>query len=382
MVIEVWGHVIKGRILHGRSMLDLVTEITEYTGRMQALPAWTQNGAIIGMEGGTEAVRETVERVLSGNKRGISVPVSGVWLQDWVGLRHSYDGDRLVWNWQLDWRHYPHWGQLLDSLASKGIKVLTYINPYFSAPFITGEKAIAAGYRNLYQEGLDHGYFVRDPSGKKAYQLWSGSIKFCMLDTTNPAAREWMKSIVKDVLLRNISSSGFMTDFGEYLPFDAKLFNGSVEAAAYHNLYPQEWGRVVAEAVEEHHSEQLFFQRQETGFRYAQLAEAAKQESEIVYFMRSGWMQSPGLKGLLFWLGDQMVSWDRHDGIKSVLVAALSGGIGGHSLTHSDIGGYTMVRSFGRTRYISLYFVSFRYIPDGCAAASVRTHRRALAAMD
>lgn len=31
----------------------------------------------------------------------------GVWLQDWVGMRHSWDGDRLIWNWELNKDWYP-----------------------------------------------------------------------------------------------------------------------------------------------------------------------------------------------------------------------------------------------------------------------------------
>jgi hypothetical protein len=32
---------------------------------------------------------------------------TGIWLQDWVGLQHSWDGDRLIWNWELNNDHYP-----------------------------------------------------------------------------------------------------------------------------------------------------------------------------------------------------------------------------------------------------------------------------------
>ena len=78
VVVEIWGSSLKGetqllpisrsstiaypnrycfqsgRILHGKSMLDLITEITAITGRMKPLPQWTQQGAVAGLEGGTE----------------------------------------------------------------------------------------------------------------------------------------------------------------------------------------------------------------------------------------------------------------------------------------------------------------------------------------
>ncbi len=40
-----------------------------------------------------------------------------------------------------------------------------------------------------------------------------------------------------------------MCDFGEYLPFDSKLFSGE-DPAAYHNRYPEEWARLVREALQ------------------------------------------------------------------------------------------------------------------------------------
>lgn len=54
VIVEIWGSSLKGRILHGKSMLELITEITAITGRMKPLPQWTQQGAVAGLEGGTE----------------------------------------------------------------------------------------------------------------------------------------------------------------------------------------------------------------------------------------------------------------------------------------------------------------------------------------
>ena len=43
---------------------------------------------------------------------------------------------------------------------------------------------------------------------------------------------------------------------------------------------------------------------------------AAGREEDIVFFNRSGYIQSPRYS-TLFWVGDQLVDWDEHDGIKS-----------------------------------------------------------------
>ena len=134
-----------------------------------------------------------------------------------------------------------------------------------------------------------------------------------------------MKQILKRNMVQETGASGWMADFGEHLPFDAILHSG-VEASLFHNQYPLEWAKINEEALAEYNIE--------TGVY----------SNELVYFMRSASLTSPGHTSL-FWLGDQCVSWDSFDGIKTIVTAALSGGIGGHSLTHSDIGGYTMVRS-------------------------------------
>lgn len=367
VVIEAWSHSLRGRILYGSSLLSLITEITAYTGRMKALPAWTQTGAIVGMQGGTEVVLKNLDKLrlndsvinkllsystnndnllatklstaklpatkLSANDSH-APPLAGVWLQDWVGQRHSYDGDRLQWNWVLNEQHYPDWHEkLVQPLAKQNTRMLTYINPFFSlTPSTVSDKSNSSSRRDLYGEGIEHGYFVKD-SSNNSYLLASGSIEFHMVDFTNPGARIWMKEIIKQELIKNAQSSGWMTDFGEYLPFDAVLFDGS-SAASQHNVYPQQWAMLNEEACREAHAEGLL-----NTFPGGQSAEGTS--CEFLYFLRSGWTQSPK-HARLFWLGDQLVTWDEHDGLKSSIVAALSGGLTGHSLTHTDIGGYTM----------------------------------------
>jgi alpha-glucosidase len=42
-------------------------------------------------------------------------------------------------------------------------------------------------------------------------------------------------------------------------------------------------------------------------------------------------------------MGDQLPTFDKHDGMWSALVAQLNGAMSGYTLTHSDIGGYTSI---------------------------------------
>ena len=70
-----------------------------------------------------------------------------------------------------------------------------------------------------------------------------------------------------------------------------------------------------------------------------------KHKDEIVYFMRAGSTFSPKYTSL-FWMGDQLPSFDKYDGLQSALIGQLNGGLSGFTLGHSDIGGYTTIDQF------------------------------------
>ena len=139
-----------------------------------------------------------------------------------------------------------------------------------------------------------------------------------------------------------------MADFGEGLPYDAVLSSGA-DPKTYHDRYAEEWARVNREAISE-----------------------AGRDDDIVFFNRSGYMKSPRY-ATLFWVGDQLVDWDEHDGIKSAVTGLLSSGLSGYSLEHSDIGGYTAIDNpllqYHRSKELLL-----RWIELGAFTAVFRTH--------
>ena len=56
-------------------------------------------------------------------------------------------------------------------------------------------------------------------------------------------------------------------------------------------------------------------------------------EGEAIFMMRAGHSRSPRYNTLA-WVGDQLVTWDEHDGLKSSLRALISSGISGFSINH------------------------------------------------
>lgn len=301
--VEVWRPSVRATLYSGDSPADLLRAHTEDTGRQRALPDWSGEGAIIGVQGGTDAVRAAVAGL-----RAAGAHVSGVWAQDWSGQRRTDFGERLWWNWELDRDRYPGWEELIAELHEEGVRMLTYVNPFLVD---TADKPEPAR-RPLFEEALAAGYLVRSPEGGP-YLLDQGGFEAALVDLTNPNAWKWFR----DVIVTEVAGSGadgWMADFAEGLPMDALLYDGAPEE--WHNRWPVEWARLNREARE------------------------AAGVPEALVFHRSAGLGSAA-DASLFWAGDQLVTFDRHDGLGSAVRGLLSAGVSGMTLNHSDAGGYT-----------------------------------------
>ncbi|KAF7819084.1 Alpha-glucosidase yihQ [Senna tora] len=313
--IQIHGNSVEGRILHGNSPCELIEHFTETIGRQPELPEWIISGAIVGMQGGTDTVRHIWDEL-----RAYDVPISAFWLQDWVGQRETVIGSQLWWNWEVDALRYRGWKELIKDLSAHHIKVMTYCNPCL-AP--VDEKPNIR--RNHFEEAKQLDILVKDKNGDP-YMVPNTAFNVGMLDLTHPKTATWFKQVLREMVDDGVR--GWMADFGEGLPVDAILYSGEDPISA-HNRYPELWAQVNREFVEEWKSNSLEKLKED-------------QEEGMVFFMRAGFRNSPRW-GMLFWEGDQMVSWQVNDGIKSSVVGLLSSGISGFAFNHSDIGGYCTV---------------------------------------
>ncbi|KAK9671199.1 hypothetical protein RND81_12G013000 [Saponaria officinalis] len=313
--IQVHGSSVEGAILHGNSPTELIEIFTETIGRPPELPRWIISGAVVGMQGGTQAVRDTWDVL-----RTYDVPISSFWLQDWVGQRETLVGSQLWWNWEVDTTRYEGWQQLVKELSNQNIKVMSYCNPCL-AP--SDEKPNRT--RNLFEEAKKLDILVKDENGEP-YMVPNTAFDVGMLDLTHPETAPWFKLILKNMVDDGVR--GWMADFGEGLPVDATLYSGEDPIAA-HNRYPELWAKLNREFVDEWKDSCVGKEKEDP-------------EEALVFFMRAGFRNSPKW-AMLFWEGDQMVSWQKNDGIKSSVVGLLSSGISGYALNHSDIGGYCSV---------------------------------------
>ena len=324
--IEVWEIPARIELWARPSYVELVKTLSERFGRQPPLPEWVYRGAIIGLKDAQNSFVRLDKYIDAGTA------VSALWCEDWAGVRETSFGTRLFWDWSYSRTRYPELPRRIAELAARGIRYMGYVNPYLCVDgkhFPVAEKA---------------GYFCKRQDSDATYLVDFGEFECGVLDLTNPEAVEWYVERIIGKELLDIGASGWMADFGEYLPTDIRLSNGK-SATLAHNEWPVLWAELNARAVA---------RRGKTG--------------EAIFFMRAGYSGTQRHCPLL-WAGDQSVDFTRHDGIGTVITAALSSGLLGNAFHHSDVGGYTSL--FGNVRTAELLK---RWVEMAAFTPVMRTH--------
>ena len=325
-------------VFHADTIIDHVRLFTLKYGRQPIdLPEWTQKGAMLGLMGGSTRVNGIVDTLLQ-NK----VDVSAVWIQDWCGLRrHNIAGQlhwRVWWDWQSDNTLYqPSVREFAAKLQAKNIKVLGYINPFL----------VNATNSKYFNEAIANNYAVKY-KGKLDVVHQGPDWDAVMIDLLNPKAYEWFKALIIKELFTVANLDGFMSDFGEYYPYE---YTNSTE----HIKFVEKWSLLNKELKQAHHEDTLIF-------------------------MRSGTLK--GKENVnLYWSGDQMHIYNIYDGLAAVLNGYLQASISGFGIMHSDIGGITTV-AVGISKLLLGYKRSFdvliRWSEMNVFESVLRTHDSSL----
>ncbi len=299
--VEVWSNSARFEFFSATDPKELVSQLSARFGRQPQLPEWAIAGAIVGLKSGESSFDRLDAYIDAG------AAVSGLWCEDWAGIRQTSFGRRLFWDWHLGERsaqRYPDLESRIAELGERGIRFLAYVNPYLAVD------------ADLFTEAAACGHFCQQLDHDEPHLVDFGEFDCGVLDFTREATREWFAERILGRELLDRGVMGWMADFGEYLPTDLRLADGS-DPMKMHNRWPVLWGEVNARAVAG---------RGKTG--------------EAVFFMRAGFSGVQTHCPLL-WAGDQSVDFSRHDGIGTVITAALSAGLVGNAYSHSDCGGYT-----------------------------------------
>ncbi len=138
-------------------------------------------------------------------------------------------------NFQWDDAVFPDPENMLKRLKAKGLHICVWINPYI------GQKS------PLYDEGLEHGYFIKTTSGDTwQWDLWQPGM--AIVDFTNPAATKWYLDYLEALLDMGVDC--FKTDFGERIPTENVCYFDGSDPDKMHNYYAYLYNKVVFELLE------------------------------------------------------------------------------------------------------------------------------------
>lgn len=308
----------------GESYRDLQKVIAGHVPNRMNLPDWCFDGMILGVQGGTETV---LSKAFAMQDAGAKV--NAVWCQDWSGENRTVMGKQVFWNWEADETLYPNLKEAVQKLNARGIRFLGYINPY-----------LVEGGR-LYNECKEKNYLIRRENGE-VYHIRSTTFDAGMLDLTNPEVVRFIKeTLIRDHML-SLGFSGWMADFGEYLPVDAVLYDG--DPKALHNVWPVLWAKLNREAIEEFG------------------------KGDEMFFVRSGYLGIQEYAPIL-WNGDQHTDLTKDYGMPCIMPASFNLGFSGVTMIHSDIGGFF---SFGKMKRNAELFT--RWMEMNAFSILMRSH--------
>ena len=311
-------------LLAGEDLPTLCRALADLIPNRQYLPDWCYEGMILGVQGGTDTVvKKALAMVDAGAK------IAAVWSQDWSGELRTIMGKQVWWNWEVDETLYPNLREAIQKLNARGVKFLAYINPYL----------VKDG--KLYNECRDRGWLITRADGT-VYHIKSTTFDAGMLDLTNPDAVRFIKETLIGRNMLDLGISGWMADFGEYLPVDCVLHDG--DPALLHNAWPVLWAKINREAIEEY---------------------GAK---DAMFFTRSGYL-GIGEYAPILWNGDQHTDTTKDYGMPCVMPASFSLGFSGVPLVHCDIGGFF---SFGKMKRSPALFT--RWMEMGAFSLLMRSH--------
>ena len=208
-------------------------------------------------------------------------------------------------DWLCEWKfnpdRFPDPENFIRRLREKGFRISLWQMPYIAENAEQHDEALKNRYMCLQKE-----------SGKQGGSNFSALDYAGTIDFTFPAAVEWYKKLLRDLL--NLGVSCIKTDFGEKIHMDAEYH--SMKPELLNNLYSLLYQKAAFEITKE-----------TTG--------------EGIVWARAGWAGCQRYP--LHWGGDAACSWD---GMAGTLKGGLHLGLSGFGFWSHDVPGFHGVPDF------------------------------------
>ncbi len=275
----------------GSDLKDLVTRYTALTGRPAMPPRWALGVWMSRCQYENQAQAEAAMDGL--RERGIPADVihlDPLWMRTHYYFKIGVD----ACDFERNEASFPDLPALWKKWRGRGFKTCLWVNPY--VPEGTA----------IYDHARDHGYLLRSTRGGLA-RLSHGE-PVGMIDFSNPAARDWWREKLKDLL--RAGAAVLKPDYGDRVPEDA-LFSTGQTGRELHNLYLFWFTETCYQAAREVHGYGLVWRR-------------------------AGYIGSQRYPGT--WAGDTRSTWEE---MLTCLRGGLSAGFNGDAFWGGDIGGFT-----------------------------------------
>jgi sulfoquinovosidase len=288
------GDTFRTVLIAGSSPLEVLQKRVQLTGLPALSPAWVF-GPWLDAIRGSDNVREVA---LKAHESG--APLTAIWTEDWKGAVENGLGYHLKGEMTLDTTLYPDGVELAEELEALGIKWLAYF-----ASFVSENSS-------LWEPAVEADILIKN-SDNEPYTFFGATLEtVSMIDLSTTTGRDWVQAFMLDALA--LGFDGWMADYAEWLPPDAKLASGE-DALMVHNRYPEWWQATNAEVME---------------------------GTDATFFSRSGWLNTSALAPIM-WGGDQQTSFGTDDGLPTVVAMGLGTSTSGSPVFTHDIGGYSTV---------------------------------------
>lgn len=208
-------------VVGGENLKGVLQNYTLQTGKPALPPAWSF-GLWLTTSFTTNYDEKTIHSFVDGMaQRNILLCVfhfDCFWMREYELCNFKWDGNV-----------FSDVPGMVKRLKEKGLSICIWINPYIA------QKSV------LFQEGMEHGYFLKCPNGDVwQSDLWQPGM--AIVDFTNPTARKWYTQKLQALIDMGVDC--FKTDFGERIPTDVVYYDGS-DPVGMHNYYTQLYNQTV-----------------------------------------------------------------------------------------------------------------------------------------